>query len=469
MKRFLSIMLVAVLIVTSMSVVAFAAGSASASVSKSQTVHAGDTVTLTVTVSGEFSNYEATVKADDGLTITAISGITANISNGKVAFSSASNQSSHSFTVTVKVADNAKPGKYDVVASMTKAGQIVGVENDTEDGIADGMIKISTSNGSATLTVVCDHAWGEWVVTKEPTCTEKGEETRECSKCGEKETRSIDMIPHSYGEWVVTKAPTCSEKGEETRTCSVCGHKETREVAKLDHAWGEWTQVKAPTCTEEGLEERTCSACGEKETRKVAKVDHKWSDWKTVKEATCTEDGLKERTCSVCGEKETKVIPAAEGHAWGEWTVTKEATCTEDGERTRTCSACGETETEVIPALGHVWDEETWQYDETHHWHVCTVCGCKCEHNAEHGPITEWQIVKEPTAKETGLQQKLCEICGAVVASEEIPANGEGTPDPVPGTGDPTGLLMVGGLSFLLLLLLAVALYVYNKRKGTAK
>ena len=68
MKRFLSILLVAVLIVTSMVTVAFAAdGSATASVSKSQTVEAGDTVTLTVTVSGNFSNYEMKVTADDGL------------------------------------------------------------------------------------------------------------------------------------------------------------------------------------------------------------------------------------------------------------------------------------------------------------------------------------------------------------------------------------------------------------------
>lgn len=431
MKRFLSILLVAVLIVSSMATVAFAAGSVNVSVTDNQTVKGGDTVTLTVTVSGEFSNYELTMSAAKGLTIVSIDGVTSNVNNGKVAFSAASNQSKSTFTVTVKVDENIAPGTYKVSANMTKAGVIVGVDNDTEDGIADGMVKITAlDSGSATLTVECGHDWSAWSQTKDPSCTEKGEETRTCSICGKTETRAVDMLEHKWSAWSQTKEPTCSEKGEETRTCSVCGKTETRAVDKAAHTWG---------------------------------------DWVVTKPATCTEDGVKVRTCSVCGEKQTEKIPSAEGHTWGEWTVIKAATCTEDGEQTRKCSACGAVETEVIPATGHDWDEEIWNYDETHHWHVCKNCGEKCEHNAEHGPITEWQIVKEPTAKETGLQQKFCEVCGAVVASEDIPATGEGPIDPVPGTGDPTGMLMMlGGLFLLLLLLLAVALYMI-KRKTAAK
>ena len=468
MKKFLSILLVAVLIVTSMATVAFAdGGSATASVSESQTVKAGQTVTLTVTVSGKFSNYEATIKAAEGLTITAISGITSNIANGKVAFSSAANNDSHSFKVTVKVADDIAPGSYKVTADVTYGSMIVPIEEDTEDGIPDSLVRVSLSDGSATLTVVCEHAWGEWTETKAPTCTEKGVETRTCSKCGEKETRSIDMIAHSFGEWTQTKAPTCTEKGEETRTCTVCGHSEKRDVEKLDHVFGEWTQTKAPTCTDKGEEVRTCTLCGHTEKRDVDALGHDWSDWTVVTEPTCTTDGLKTRKCARCGEVEEKVIPSAEGHAWGEWKQTKAPTCTEDGEKTRECSACGEKQTEVIKATGHQFEHVEWKYNETHHWHACSVCGAKCEHNSEHGPVTEWQIIKQPTAKETGLKQKFCETCGATVATEEIPANGEGTLDPVPPTGDPTGMIF-GSMSILLLLLLAAALYVY-KRKASAK
>ncbi|MBQ2920304.1 MAG: S-layer homology domain-containing protein, partial [Oscillospiraceae bacterium] len=43
---------------------------------------------------------------------------------------------------------------------------------------------------------------------------------------------------HSFGEWTVTTEPTCTEKGVETRTCE-CGESETREVAALGHDWQE--------------------------------------------------------------------------------------------------------------------------------------------------------------------------------------------------------------------------------------
>jgi len=38
---------------------------------------------------------------------------------------------------------------------------------------------------------------------------------------------------HQWGDWTVTKAPTITAEGEETRTCATCGEKETRPVAKL--------------------------------------------------------------------------------------------------------------------------------------------------------------------------------------------------------------------------------------------
>ena len=421
MKRIFSLLLVAVLVLSCFPA-AFAAGSADASVSKSQTVEAGDVVTLTVTVTGEFSNYEMKVTADSGLTITAITGVTANVKNGKVAFSSGVNVTEHSFTVTVKVADDAKAGKYSVTATPTYGSVIVPVEDDDEDGVVDGRVRVSLGAGSATLTVECVHAWGEWVLTK---------------------------------------APTCAEKGEETSTCANCGEKKTRDVAKLDHAWGEWIETKAPTCTEKGEETKYCANCGETRTQEVAKKGHAWGEWKTVKAATCTEDGLKEHICSVCGEKETAVIPAADGHAWGEWQIVKAATCTEDGEQTRTCSACGEVETQVITAAGHAWAEE-WTTDETHHWHVCTVCGEKCEHNGEH-TFGEWTVTKEATNNADGEKVRSCSIC-SYEDVEAIPATGDPT-DP-PKTGDMTTVLMFGGLSVLLLLLIA-ALY-YIKRKASA-
>ena len=60
---------------------------------------------------------------------------------------------------------------------------------------------------------------------------------------------------HVYGDWVQTKAPTCTEKGEEEQVCA-CGDKKTRTVNALGHDWGEWTVKTAATCTVDGVEER---------------------------------------------------------------------------------------------------------------------------------------------------------------------------------------------------------------------
>ena len=43
--------------------------------------------------------------------------------------------------------------------------------------------------------VTADHDWGPWTVTKEPTTSEDGEETRTCKICGARETRAIPKLP----------------------------------------------------------------------------------------------------------------------------------------------------------------------------------------------------------------------------------------------------------------------------------
>ena len=52
------------------------------------------------------------------------------------------------------------------------------------------------------------HSYGEWNVTKEATCKEKGTKERECA-CGEKETEALPLAGHDF----------------ENMTCKVCGTK----------------------------------------------------------------------------------------------------------------------------------------------------------------------------------------------------------------------------------------------------
>lgn len=300
MKRFIVVLLVALLTLSSFATVAFAAeGSAAASVSSSQTVKPGDTVTLTVGVTGTFSNYEMKVSAASGLTITAITGVTANVGTGKVAYSSGVNVTESYFNVTVKVADDAAPGSYVVTATPTYGSMIVDPAEDTEDGVVDGRVRVALAAGSATLTIACDHAWGPWTEVKPATCTEEGEESRTCSACGEVETRKTPKVAHSWGAWTEVEAASCTKMGKEVRECSVCGEKEYRDVAKLEHSWvTEWAK-------DEHNHWHECSVCGEKKD-----VEAHTMTWIVDKPANYEQEGLKHEECVICGQHgKTEKIP----------------------------------------------------------------------------------------------------------------------------------------------------------------
>ena len=88
-----------------------------------------------------------------------------------------------------------------------------------------------------TLFVELTHANTELRDAKEPTCTEEGYTGDVyCTDCGALVSKG-EVIPatgHTFGEWVATKEATCTEYGEETHTCEVCGFSETREAAPID-------------------------------------------------------------------------------------------------------------------------------------------------------------------------------------------------------------------------------------------
>ena len=241
--------------------------------------------------------------------------------------------------------------------------------------------KVTFANAFDEIMIVCPHLSEKEQITKQPTRTQGGEKIQVCSVCGETvATEAIPALGHSFGEWTVTKAPSCTETGIETRTCS-CGEYETRTLEKTAHTASEWTVIKEPDCTQGGEKIQVCSVCGETvATEAIPALGHSFGEWTIVKDYTCTEDGLKERVCSVCGEKETEILPAA--HRLQDVVVIKEPTCTEEGIREGICSVCGEKATEAIPALGHSFGEwaivkEATETEEGLKERICPVCGEK--------------------------------------------------------------------------------------------
>ncbi len=202
-----------------------------------------------------------------------------------------------------------------------------------------------TAQGSFRITE-CVHAWGEWTIEKDATCTETGMQKRVCTKCDAAEIQEIAAKGHTE---VIDEAveATCTEKGlTEGSHCSVCGEvlKAQEEVEALDHDWQLKEVKKEPTCTAEGESLYVCKRCDAEKTEAVPKVDHTFVKDEVIP-ATCTEGGKTGgEHCSVCGLVLTaqKDLPPL-GHRWDDGVV-------EDGKIKYTCTECGETKEEALPA-----------------------------------------------------------------------------------------------------------------------
>lgn len=200
------------------------------------------------------------------------------------------------------------------------------------------------------------HAYGDWVVTEEATCTKDGIETSTCANCGDVKTNVIEKKGHTE-EIIPAVKPTCENPGlTEGIKCSVCGKilkaQETGEPA-TGHAYGEWTVSEEATCTKEGKKISVCQNCGDTQIETIPAPGHR-EEIIPAKEPTCEEPGLTEGIrCSVCGEilKEQKTEGEATGHNFGEYKTTKAATALNTGVKTRTCGVCGKEEIITIPKL----------------------------------------------------------------------------------------------------------------------
>ena len=310
------------------------------------------------------------------------------------------------------------------------------------------------------------HDYDDWVVVKKVTCTDSGEMTRTCRRCGYVFLSIVNVTGHWYDD--EAKEATCTEAGYTQEKCRFCGdirnpkeipatgHQTVKErhpatctvdgysrtvctvcgtvtdyqfLPATGHQYDDaWTVEKAATCTEEGTESRTCKNCDNKESRVIPKTDHTWVK-DIVKEATATEEGLEREICRDCKEERPgsrMVIPKTE-HQMGDWTVTKEATCTEAGIRTRKCeydkcTLCnGVTyeQTESIPALGHDWNNVETKatcIKAGFVQQICKTCGEKGERieiPATGHSFGAGVYVTEPTCTSQGLIEFTCESCDA--------------------------------------------------------
>ena len=356
MKRILMTTL-ALLLVLSTAVTAFAATSVSASLSASKkSPTPGEKVTITVSatvdscgsggvdISFDSSAFEL-VSGQWSLSGTFMKDFSTSSKDGVFAFESAKKVSGKVFKFVLKVKDDAALGKETVTVKFKADSKSV------------------TKN--ITITVSCDHTYDNKCDTT-------------CNKC--KATRSIT---HSWDGGKAIQQATCKAEGSAKYTCKVCGETKTDKVKKTAHTYDN-------NC------DTDCNVCGA--TRKIehaykwnCDADNHWQECRycgltqekqshtmeTEASYNATHHGI---ACSVC-----KLIPGGETHVF-------DSSCDED------CAQCG-----YVRNVQHVYSER-YSYDEKEHWYGCILCGEALE-----------KFAHTPGAAATEEKDQLCEDCGFII------------------------------------------------------
>ncbi len=273
------------------------------------------------------------------------------------------------------------------------------------------------------------HKLGDWYESKAPSCTEAGEERRDCQnisggKCGHYETRELEPTGHSH-EAVVT-APACDEKGYTTYTCA-CGDTYVDDYKDpTGHDWDDGVITTPSTCTTEGVKTFTCHNDNRHTyTDTVGVIAHSYTT--VVTAPTCEEKGYTTYTC-VCGDSYVADHVDSLGHSY--IGVVTAPTCTEEGYTTYTCGACGDTYVgDPTDAVGHKWNDGVVTVQPT-----CTAKGeetFNCLRDATHTYTKDVEAtghtyqtaVTAPTCEEEGYTTYTC-ACGDTYKGDYVVAAG---------------------------------------------
>ena len=168
---------------------------------------------------------------------------------------------------------------------------------------------------------------------------------------GDSSTNPPTVCQHAFGDWTITKQATCKEEGFRTRACENCSHVEEVSIPKNETHTVVTDAAVSATCKDTGLTEGShCAICNEvfvAQTVVPKTTDHTPSDWIVVTEATCKTEGKKHKECTVCKkELDTGKIEMRTEHRAGQanFQINSGTLCGDDGECfvTVKCADCGE-------------------------------------------------------------------------------------------------------------------------------
>ncbi len=139
-------------------------------------------------------------------------------------------------------------GTYKLTAVKADSGSI-NTGTSTWTGSASSVVFTTTAQtrfAGATVTYTagstepseCEHSWGEWIEMTAPGCETEGLQARECSKCGELDEQTVAVTGHSWsGEWVEITAATCTENGEQAQECANCSELLGEAIPATGHTY----------------------------------------------------------------------------------------------------------------------------------------------------------------------------------------------------------------------------------------
>lgn len=382
-KRILFTVILTLLLSALLGIGSFAAQHGTLALSSSGAVKAGETVTLSVKLTGatDIDGIAVTPTYDEKLfELTGgtwkISGVMTDFSlttkDGVIAFSEGTAINTTILTFTLKVKSTVEAGNYSVGCSAVVS---------SVDGAK------STLTATAQVKVTCTHSFtvkntDAKYQKSAATCSSAAVYYYSCAKCGEKGSttfKSGSALPHTFNQ------------------------KNTAD--QYIHTAG--------SCTKAAVYYYSCK-CGEMGSDTFVGADpaHRYA------ETLVTDKDNHWYECSVCGDRKEQAA-----HTPG-----PEAT----EESAQVCTVCGY---EIAPAIVHQHDFTAhWYGDDATHWGKCR-CGEESE------PIVhtygEGTVVSEPTATQQGVILYTCADCGRMKVEYTDPDPSQNQPSKPADTESP--------------------------------
>lgn len=259
------------------------------------------------------------------------------------------------------------------------------------------------------------HSFGQWEVTREPTCSAEGEKQRMC-ECGEKEVLSISKTSHS-SVLHEEKPATCEVAGQTAYyECTECGYQalEPEEIPALGHVKGEKTYTTEPTCQAGSEYACLCVRCDKVlETGFTEAVAHAKGEKTYTVLPTCVNDGVYAYLCVWCGTTlETGNEPPLP-HTKGTPVTELAPTCTSTGLARIYCTECDThmedlTLSEAPHSHGYYTVKGNIYSTDSRHASVCSECGSIFDEQAH----TITTVNRPADYLNQGERYSYCTVCG---------------------------------------------------------